>query len=263
MRTAVDFSVSVYRQSGLRLCVLDVDGDRVLFPPAPRLVGEATERGSKILLSPSPASDLEDQILSSRNAQLHTLTTEDVAEVVENLQLGPPQPFYLARKILVLSTRIQFVEFGLQNAALTRMRARVPTDLLGLAQAADVLTRNLLRASLQLISKEDEISGDHLLKLRGAIERKYTTSLGRYGRVIRHECGADFETALMDLRVQVERFKDEARQKLQETIGRNCEAVVVRLLPVVSAKVPDRWIAFLGTRQSEAQLMARLAAEIE
>ena len=113
----------------------------------------------------------------------------------------------------MLSTKFQFVEFSLQEAALSRKRVAVPPDFLGLA--SDAGAEELLRASFQLVAKGDEISGENLLKRRDAIDSLYLVSISNYGKIIQHSNRADFDKAVDDLWEEHEaRSGSHVKQKL-------------------------------------------------
>jgi hypothetical protein len=243
MDTASLLQTSVYRQDGLRLCVLEIDGERIVFAPTPRLVEESDIPGSEILLAPCQGAPLHEQILSPPESAPCPLTEDAVKAVTSDLEKSPAESFDLARQVRVLSTKFQFVEFGLQNAALSRKRTAVPTDLLGLASDADDATKDILRASFQLVAKGDEVSGEKLMKRRDEIEKLYTVSLGEYGRIIKQDNRPAFDKAVAELRAAVMTFQKDAETKLGDAIKKNCGAVVTRLFPIVKANLPKRWIA--------------------
>jgi hypothetical protein len=263
METASLLHTSVYRQDGLRLCVLEIDGERIVFAPTPRLVEESDIPGSEILLAPCQGAPLHEQILSPPESAPCPLTEDAVKAVTSDLEKSPAEPFDLARQVRVLSTRFQFVEFGLQNAALSRKRAPVPPDLLGLAPGADDATQDLLRASFQLVANGDAISGEKLMKCRGDIEKLYTVSLGEYGRIIKQDNRPAFDQAVAELKTAVATFQKDAEAKLDDAIKKNCDAVVERLFPIVRVNLPMRWIASLGPQPSDEAIRTRLAKDLE
>jgi hypothetical protein len=184
-----------------------------------------------------------------------------VKNVTEDLKVSPAQPFDLARQVRVLSTKFQFVEFSLQEAALSRKRVAVPPDLLGLA--SDAGAEELLRASFQLVAKGDEISGEKLLKRRDAIDSLYLVSISNYGKLIQQSNRADFDKAVVELRNEVEKFRESAKQKLNAAIDKNCADVIARLLPAVRLKMPERWRATLGSNPSDDLVRRRLEQELK
>ncbi|MBA3973803.1 MAG: hypothetical protein C0504_06245 [Candidatus Solibacter sp.] len=260
-KTAVQLGTTVHRQSGVRLCVLEIDGERIIFPPTPRLVEESKPNAASIILAPNQGDSLHEQILAPRALAPSPLEAAVVLTVAADLKDSPPQPFDLARQVRVLSTKFQFVEFSLQKAALSRRRVAVPPDLLGLG--SDKATEELLRANFQLVGKEDDVSGEHLLKRRDEIEKTYLVNLAHFGKIILQGNREAFERAVLELRDEVKKFQYTASLKLDETIMKNCDEVVVRLLPIVKQKPPVRWLATLGGNPSDDQLRRRLEEDLQ
>lgn len=259
--TASQLGASVGHQSGIRLCVLQIDGVRIVYAPTPRLVEESKPHSAEIVLSPNPGESLQEQILAPRSASSALLTDTEVKAIENDLKESPPQDFDLARQVRVLSTEFQFVEFSLKGAALSRKRVDVPTDLLGLAPDAE--TEELLRANFQLIAKADEVSGESLLKRRSEIERKYLTSIAHYGAVILKSNREAFQEECRQLDVEIAEFQKKAEAQLDAAIAKNCAIVRDRLLPSVETKLPDRWIKTIGLHPTTAQRRERLEKDLK
>jgi hypothetical protein len=259
--TANRLYAPIHRQSGVRLCVLEIDGEKIIFPPTPRLVEESGAQAAQIILAPGHGESLAEQILAPKELAPRLLTEAAVQNVAADLQESPAQPFDLARQVRVLSAKFQFVEFSLQKAALSRKRVAVPPDLLGLA--SDAGAEELLRASFQLVAKGDEISGDTLIKQRDVIDNDYLVSIDHYGKIIQQCNRADFDKAVNELREQVKTFQKSAKDKLNAAIDKNCNDVIARLLPAVRLKIPTRWRATLGSNPSDDHVRRRLEQELK
>jgi hypothetical protein len=254
-------NVQIHRQTGVRLCVLEIDGERIIFAPTPRLVEESKPAVAEIVLSPSQGQSLHEQILAPKGLAPRPLTETVVQNVTEDLKKSPAQPFDLARQVRVLSTKFQFAEFSLQQAALSRKRVPVPPDLLGLA--SDAGAEELLRASFQLVAKGDEISGEALLARRDKIDKDFLVPIANYGKIIQQSNRTDFDKAVGELREEVKKFQEAAKEKLNAAINRNCAEVIARLLPAVKLKQPPRWRATLGNNPSEDLIRRRLEQELK
>jgi hypothetical protein len=259
--TAQRLHATVHRQAGVRLCVLEIDGERIIFAPTPRLVEESEAQAAQIILAPGQGDSLHEQILAPKELAPRSLTEAVVQKITADLKQSPAQPFDLARQVRVLSTKFQFVEFSLHEAALSRKRVAVPPDLLGLAP--DAGAEELLRASFQLVAKGDEISGEALIKRRDAIDSHYLVSIANYGKIIQQSNRADFDQAVDELRGEVKKFQESAKQKLDAAINKNCADVILRLLPAVRLKMPERWRATLGNNPSDELIRRRLEQELK
>ncbi len=259
--TANRLRARIHRQTGVRLCVLEIDGEKIIFPPTPRLVEESEAQAAQIILAPGHGENLHEQILAPMELAPRPLTESAVQNVTADLKQSPAQPFDLARQVRILSTKFQFVEFSLQRAALSRKRVAVPPDLLGLA--SDAAAEELLRASFQLVAKGDEISGETLIKRRDAIDSDYLVSIDNYGKIIQQSNRVDFDKAVDELREEVKKFQKSAKEKLDAAINKNCADVIARLLPAVRARMPTRWRAALGSNPSEELIERRLEQELK
>lgn len=267
-KTADALDTLVCRLPGIRLCVLEIDGERIIYPPTPRLVEHSDPVIAEVILSPgtaptegSASAGLYDQILAPPELRQEPLSESEVKRLGDDLKQSPPLPFDLARQVRVLSLQFQFVEFSLLKAALARKRVSVPPDLLGLTR--DRETEELLRASFQLVGREDEVSGEALLKRRDEIDKKYLCPIADYGKVILSSNRVAFDTAVAALKNEVEQFRKSAVQKLNAAIEKNCAIVVNRLLGVVQTTLPERWIATMGTKPTGAQIKLRLEDELK
>ena len=261
VKTANEVGATVHRQSGIRLCVLEIDGERIIFAPTPRLVEESDAAASQVILTPSPDVPLHEQILAGPELVPQPLSETDVHRISKDLEQSPAQQFDLARQVRVLSTQFQFAEFSLLKAALARKRVAVPPDLLGLAD--DPATQELLRASFQLVGKEDEVSGEALMKRREEIDKRYLVTIAHFGKIILHTNRAEFDKEVEALKTEVEQFRTDALTKLKVAIEKNCSAIVARLLPEVKRNMPKRWTASLGPNPPSHLVERRLKEELE
>jgi hypothetical protein len=261
LEAASDMGGTLQWQSGIRLCILEIDDEQIIFAPTPRLVEEPRGISSQIEYSLSRGERLAEQIHAPASAGPKFLNEAIVDKVASDLAASPPLPFDLARQVRVLSTRFQFVEFSLQRAALSRKRVSVPPDLLGLG--SDPVTEELLRANFKLVTSGDDISGEHLTARKEAIERKYLITILNYGNVIVRSNRNEFDLEVAALRREIEKFQESAETKLNEALERNCAEVIARLLPAVKASVPTRWRSRLGANPSDSEIRSRLEYDLK
>lgn len=261
LSAAQQLGIKLQRQPGVRLCVLDVDGQRTIFPPAPKLVEAPGRESSHIILAPTQGEPLAASIFAPSDLAPRPLTNATVARVQQELKDSPAQPFDLARQVRVLSTEFQFVEFSIQSAALSRKRVPVPPDLLGLSTDSD--TEELLRANFQLVGKGDDASGEKLIKRRDEIDKYYLVPIAHFGKVIRRNNRVDFDKNVEALEADVKEFQVDAKEQLEAAIQKNCSEVIARLLPAVKRKLPERWRASLGPNPSEEMIVRRLERELK
>jgi hypothetical protein len=166
-KLARDNHIGIRSQPGLRIGLLLVDDDVLVWSPTPQAVeGQRSDaqpngldlrgtsaRGTASMGddafdlaksdgSPTPTASLSDVIRNAVGADdsdvpigqaeigCEAFTPEQVSETVEALKKDPPAPFDLARKTRVFSTRFQFVESELRGAAWTTREIKLSSLLL-------------------------------------------------------------------------------------------------------------------------------------
>ena len=117
---------------------------------------------------------------------------------------NPPTKFDLAQKVRVFNAQIEFVDFEVRGAALSRKTVPIPSDLMGFAK--DPKVQSLLRSSFQLIEKDAELSGESVTRLRKAIAHRYLKVLPNYGTVVLRRDKLRFERAVKGLRWFIKGF---------------------------------------------------------
>lgn len=126
----VDGGSSLYARAGPAasgLCILEIDGEKIIFPPTPRLVKDSEPLAAQIILAAGDGDSLHEQILAP-----------------EELINSSPSC------ILILQKRqCKTRQRTCRRAPLNHLTSRAKcADLLGLASAAGA--EELLRASFQL-----------------------------------------------------------------------------------------------------------------
>ncbi|MCG3168779.1 MAG: hypothetical protein CALGDGBN_00286 [Pseudomonadales bacterium] len=128
------------RQTGLRIGMLVRDDESLIWAPTPRSI--EAERGAQqpngVMLSGSSVQALETAVGADQsdvlpsNAEIgrEPLTLEELEATVKELIENPPEPFDLARKTRVFSTRFQYVEFEVRGAEWTGRKIKLSSLLL-------------------------------------------------------------------------------------------------------------------------------------
>lgn len=127
--TASQMNGNIYHQPGVRLWAMGVDGRVAIFLPAPRLIEDCEDEGAGVQENTGYRICLHDHTMRIPAPAHRALTLEEIHRPEDNLRLNPPKPSDLERRVRILSAHFQFVEFSLQNAALSRKRVPVPPDL--------------------------------------------------------------------------------------------------------------------------------------
>lgn len=264
--TAEELGTSIQQQHGLRVGVIITDETTTIFSPTPLLVeagGRPGERQNAIRLEVSDTSSNGNEpepSLAEMNLEATPISQEDVQRTIDDLKADPPVKFDLAQKVRVFNAQIEFVDFEVRGAALSRKTVPIPSDLMGFAK--DPKVQKLLRSSFQLVEKDAELSGESVTKLRKAIAQRYLKVLPNYGTVVLRRDKARFERAVKGLRWYIRGFARRQRESLQAAIDKNREVVVSTLLPSVIKSPPKRWRWSLGNTPSEEEIRNLLDAEL-
>lgn len=161
---ASDRGFFVRAQAGLRVGVLLVDDQTLVWSPTPRSVEAVPDSTTGLLgdvappngvwLGAHPGRQIAEAVCAEgtqtdpARAEIgrHAVTPDDVAEVAEALKNNPPIPVDLARITRVFSSKLQFVELKVSRARLSQQRITISSALLN-ADANDQL-RTLLESRL-------------------------------------------------------------------------------------------------------------------
>ncbi len=265
-QTAEELGTAILQQQGLRVGVVMTDETTTIYSPTPLLVeagGQPGERQNAIRLeAPRLGSGNKDADtgLAQMNLEATPISKADVQQTVDDLKANPPMKFDLAQKVRVFNAQIEFVDFEVRGAALSRKTVPIPSDLMGFAK--DPKVQSLLRSSFQLIEKDAELSGESVTKLRKAIAHRYLKVLPKYGTVVLRRDKVRFERAVKGLRWYIKGFARRQKERLQAAIDKNREVVVSTLLPSVIKSPPKRWRWSLGNSSNEEGIRKLLDTEL-
>ena len=254
-------------QSGVRIGLVIADDETLVYSPTPLSVepgphSNAPGANAIRLGQPTPALQSDLALDGSTGSALgnQALDPDRLAAVTEDLKANPPRKFDVARTERLFNAMFQFVEFELHDTFLERKKVQIPSEFMGLAR--DEHTKRLLRATFQLVDKDDKLlSGDRLHVIKRRIIKNYLTVLSGYGPVVLRSVKPRFERRVMQLRKCVQAFKRIAEKNLQNAMDKNRDALVSALLPAVLENPPRRWLKSRrrhGARDAKARLSYEL-----
>lgn len=226
-------------QPGLRVGVLLVDGKTLVWSPTPRSVEaapgsetQATEasEGPKplapngLFLGANPGEQLAQAICAAGTDTLpmdaeigrSVVTAQQVELTLAELAKNPPIPVDLARITRVFSTKLQFVEFTVKRAKLSRTQLTMSNKHLNADVQGELqgLIESKLRAFGDFRDEEVEVPGfsngeavfdrsgspltekvseASLERQRNAFERRFIFNIAGFGRLIAKDDKIDFE----------------------------------------------------------------------
>lgn len=174
--------IGLRAQPGLRVGVLLVDDQTLIWSPTPRSVeappswdapqdslfsaSQATAPNG-LMLGSNPAQQLTQAVAAEGSNTIPTdaeigksaVTPEQVRHTLDELEKNPPIDVDLARVTRVFSTKLQFVEFEVKGAKLSSSQLTIPTDLLNADAKGELkdLIQGRLRAFADLKGEEVEV----------------------------------------------------------------------------------------------------------
>jgi hypothetical protein len=265
----------VCHQPGLRIGVLVVDGETVIFsPPALLIEGGSNEasRPNAIALPAPPAELARDLGLNSdeeRQIGLDAVKPEKIAAVAADIAANPPLKFDVTQQLRVFNSRFQFVEFEMTGLFLSRKKAPIPADLLGLAR--DERTKRRLHASFDLVGRaplevaygDYKLSEAYLRDRKQEIIRQFLVTLKGYGAVILRANKDKFTGEVEKLRVEVKAFREGVKAELDKQMDVSRKALMVALLPSVQKNPPPAYTKIYGPHPDEAVTAKLLEGDIK
>lgn len=258
--------ITLRRQPGLRLCVVVADLQTLIFTPTPRLIeaGSNTDGAANAVWLREPPRHLLDDIVALPGQPCRvgreTLSGEDVRRIQANLAENPPQQFDIARRLRVFNAYWEFVEFEISGVHVSRRQVTIPSHLSGIGDSA---TRERLRSTFRLVSKDDELSGAHLRRDRDLIANRYLTVVPRFGSIVKRADKRGLLAAVEELRLSVDAFREKVRTHLYESMTRSREALMQVLLPAIVESPPAEWYPSTGVRPDADACRKYLAHDLE
>ncbi len=174
--------IGLRSQPGLRVGVLLVDEQTLIWSPTPRSVEAppSSDAQQESLFVATPAPSPNGLMLGSNPAQQlakavaaegsnsnpndaeigkSAVTPEQVQHTLDELKKNPPIDVDLARVTRVFSTKLQFVEFEVKGAKLSTTQLSVPSKLLNADAKGELqdLIQSRLRAFADLKGEEVEV----------------------------------------------------------------------------------------------------------
>jgi len=265
-RTAADLGTTLNRHNGIRVGILVADETTLIYSPTPQLI----EAGPREATTPNAVclNTVPDEVarelglgpcgVREQTVGLDKAEKSTIDRVKNDLEANPPQRFDVARIVRVFNSYFEFVEFELQGVQIQRHRARIPSELMGLAN--DPKTQAKLLASFKLVDESSEISGKRIEEFKNRLVKNYLTLLPGYGHVVLREVKPEFERKVRHLRRIVECFKKQLEKNLQKTLDESRAALCKALLPGVRNAPPKRWRKY-GTPPFSEELARRLLDE--
>ena len=245
--------LTLQNQPDLRIGLVISDDAMLMYTPTPLLIEAGPEtspcdsadcvcRQPNGILIRGVVPDAVEKVCSedglTGGAELNTkcVTKEDVANAMSSLKKIPPKQFDFARRELVFSSRICFVEFKLQGYKISSRTIELPPEFF----VDDKDTQRRLKNKFKICDKEslpkdveyegngrvERLSMDSIEQKILEVRQKYLIPVGKWGTVILREELEEFKAAVQVVVKQVECYRDHVVESLDESVKGSCHRLI-------------------------------------
>jgi hypothetical protein len=274
--------VPIQHQPGLRIGILIVDDSTMIFSPPPLLIEAGSlqqDKPNAIMLSGSSSEEIEvacgsheESIPGKAEIGSSGITDEKIEDVKTDLEDNPPKPFNISRIERVFSSKIQFVEFSLENYQLSKMVAQIPADFLGINQDASLSERwrnsfkvfdgiDNLKCEMPNIDDDGKpIDGVMLYneicveKEKRSIAKNYLISIPKYGNIIFRKRSKAFDERINRFKNRLEEYTKSVRSLIDKEIEDSKKRLSDQLYLYIKDNPPARLLK-MGNSEKDIKLM--------
>ncbi|MCE6967198.1 hypothetical protein [Cereibacter sphaeroides] len=209
------------------------------------LEGPATET----LATASGATVDPDPFAPVREIGEQALTPEKVSDMKYDLDLNPPRPFDLTRRLTVFTSEVQYVEVKMSNALFSARTITLPSDF---QKIVDEKLRNGIRASLKIPvdpqqsykitvgGKVLHVSEAYLKRERASLEAAFLYDWKGRGKVIFRTDRDKFQAKLKEFIDLTAAYQEAVKADLAAMRASFCEQMVNEFLPHWKDSPPAR-----------------------
>jgi len=282
-----DNGLELRYQAGLRVGLLIVDDEVVVYAPTPQLIEAGSEEPSKpnaISIGREPLAQITHACAANapsgevstalpKQAEIGQKAAEpaQVEATLQNLVEVPPKRFDVARVERVFNTKIQYVELEVTGYRLSSKKVVIPNyllvgddkelgrrikntfTLLEGSEALKVSIKDTNPKSLEPIlnAESNPVSVNYdesqLEAERKKIYEDFLICVNGYGWVIMRSRREAFDTRIKWFRSRVDAYSVAIRNKLTQAMSDSVKELARTLLPRVREKLPDRYLKFVAT----------------
>lgn len=258
----------LHRQAGIRIGLVIVDDQTLVYSPTPRLIEAGPKKESQpnaVLLGPPPARVAAElghgpEGVKAQKVGLDKADLAKIAEVKTELSENPPLSFDIAQKVRVFNAYFEFVDLSLESVLIQKRSVKLPPDLAKFT--TDEELNKAIKTSVGLIGDHPELSGEALKTECDELRKKFLVVLRGYKPVVLRKNKAGFEAEVEKLRAKVAEFGKKQQQELQKAIDATRDRLTAQILPKIAKTPPDRWHKAIGPNPNAADIESMLKAEL-
>jgi hypothetical protein len=258
----------LHRQAGIRIGLLIVDDQTMVFSPTPRLIEAGPKQASQpnAVLLGTPSAKIAAELghgpegVKAQRIGLDKAELEKIADVKTELKENPPLSFDIAQKVRVFNAYFEFVDLSLESVLIQKRSVKLPPDLAKFT--TDEELNKAIKTSVGLIGDHPELSGAKLKAECDELRKKFLVVLRGYKPVVLRKNKAGFEAEVEKLRAKVAEFGTKQQQELQKAIEATRDRLTAQILPKIAKSPPDRWHKAIGPNPNAADIESMLKAEL-
>jgi hypothetical protein len=261
----------VFHQPGVRIGLLIVDNDTIVYSPVPLLIEAGSTQPDKpnaIILSQNVPPSLGAACGlggagNGRQVGMTSVKTAAVEAVKADLRERPPKEFNIARAERVFNSGLHFVELEILNYRLSAKKVKLDAELFGLGDEylrdrientfkpfddAEFLTVTIpkLDKDGKLMSEKTESFGPKMIeKERLQIKKEFLFDIPNFGVVIKRAKKEEFEQALKLLEKRIKLYFDEVNKSIKGHMDKAKKQIKAALVEAVRKTPPVAWKKFM------------------
>lgn len=293
--------IAIRYQPGLRVGVLIVDGDLLVYSPTPLLIEAGSVHENKpnaialgrdplpqLLIACAAEGERDAGVPATSEVGRGPVTPTELAESLADLKRVPPKAFDVARVERVFNSKLQYVELEVSGYRLSSRKVHIPNDLLiGEDEALEKRLRNTFTllegkealkvpvALLDPVKLEPVVdaqaqaltvmySEQQLEADRKKLYEDFLTNVPGYGWLIRRWDRPAFDQRMAWFGRRVDAFRDGVEEKLGEAVLDSISDLASTLLPKLRERFPGRLRKQLLTAApTDGMLLDVLRRELE
>lgn len=273
--------IGLSRQEGVRIGMIAADDQMIIYSPVPKLIEAGSTSvqkpnaiqlgGAAVKAVATAAGATNDNAAAQHEIGHAPLTPAEVREMEAELEREPPQQFDIARAGRVFSSKLQYVEFKVQNSRFNSRRVPLPPELMNVADQrlkdritsgvkppADALgpfTINIVDEDGK--ARKQKVGEKWLTQERERIEQAYTFEVPGFGRVILRSEIARFEAEVDRFKTNLNAYREAVNASLHKVKSSFAKAMAAEFLPRWRQRPPE-YITRFNPKPSVAELREEL-----
>jgi len=262
----------VFQQPGVRIGLLIVDSDTIVYSPVPLLIEAGSTQPEKpnaivlpanVLPSLEAACGLGGIDNNGREVGLTSVRTEAVEAVKKDLKERPPKEYNIARAERVFNSSLHFVELEILDYRLRAKKVRLDAELFGMgddylrdrientfkpfddAEFLTVEIPKLDKDGKPMPDKTESFGPKMIEQERLQIKRAFLFDIPKFGVVIRRANKQEFENRLKLLETRLKLYVDGVNKCIKGHLEKAKEQIKAALVEAVRKNPPLAWKKFM------------------